>query len=167
MIIRPSAKLLKKIKLPSVDYKLGLHPNPYLDWSCHLFTATRVQHILVINTASLFSIIFPGKGINSPKALIETFLNDFGIYMLHLDSHSIIEDNFDSPAPEITFSKQINRSVIASINDRAYHAECYLEQSPSCSLATEKLNEMPSLVLNDCPCDLFFKMDKLKKGIQQ
>ena len=54
MIVRVSAKLGKKIDL-SPDRVLPAHPNPFADWSSHLFRADRTQYILITNTASLYS----------------------------------------------------------------------------------------------------------------
>jgi len=52
MIIRLSQKLNTKIKASKLS-EMPLDENLYADWSCHLFTADRIQYIIMSNTASL------------------------------------------------------------------------------------------------------------------
>ena len=56
MIVRLSGKLAKKIG-ESPTESLPQDPNPFADWSCHLFRADRVQYILITNTPSLYSMV--------------------------------------------------------------------------------------------------------------
>jgi hypothetical protein len=54
MIFRLSAKLTVKLKLRPSEV-LPPDPNPFADWSAHLFPADRTQYLIISNTASLYS----------------------------------------------------------------------------------------------------------------
>ena len=84
MILRLSQKLNKKLKAGKLS-SMPLDENPYTDWSCHLFTADRVQYIIMSNTKSLYSCVMHGKGITdasrfTARALstIREFMEDDG-----------------------------------------------------------------------------------------
>ena len=62
MIFRLSQKLAEKIK-EAPSRSLPPDPNPYADWSAHLFTAERTQYIILTNTPSLYSAVVYGRGI--------------------------------------------------------------------------------------------------------
>jgi len=59
LILRLSQNLAKKVDAGS------LKPNPFADWSAHLFTADRAQYVIVTNTTSLYSVVMRGSGIAS------------------------------------------------------------------------------------------------------
>jgi len=62
MIFRLSHKLAKKITVP-VPKTAPADPNPFADWSGHLFTADRTQYLILTNTPSLYSTVINGRGI--------------------------------------------------------------------------------------------------------
>ena len=79
MIVRVSAKLGKKIHV-SPAKSLSADPNPFADWSTHLFTADRAQYILITNTASLYSMVMYGRGITDDGEFlsrITTYMREF------------------------------------------------------------------------------------------
>jgi len=66
MILRLTAKLTRKLgmaPLPALPRDQGM--NPLLDWHAHLFTVQRQQNILATNTASLYALVIPGRGITT------------------------------------------------------------------------------------------------------
>ena len=81
MIFRLSTKLAAKIHEAS---KLSLppDPNPFTDWSGHLFTADRAQYILLTNTASLYSVVTFGRGITDYSEFIDAALTAIREYMV-------------------------------------------------------------------------------------
>jgi hypothetical protein len=62
MILGLSRKLGTKVKVGQPT-EMPLDEPPSADWSCHLFTADRVQSILLTNTASFDSCVMDGRGI--------------------------------------------------------------------------------------------------------
>jgi hypothetical protein len=57
MIFRLTHKLAKKIRIAPLQ-NLPPDRNPFIDWTAHLFTAERVQYLIVTNTTSLYSLAF-------------------------------------------------------------------------------------------------------------
>jgi len=67
MIFRLSRKLATKIKTgPKICAPPD--PNPFADWSAHLFTANRAQYIVITNTASLYRAHELPKYPNPPRS---------------------------------------------------------------------------------------------------
>jgi hypothetical protein len=70
MILRLSEKLRTKIKAGKLSEK-PLDENLYADWSAHLFVVDRTQYIILSNTASMYSCVMYGTGINHDSRLIQ------------------------------------------------------------------------------------------------
>ncbi|SHK16793.1 hypothetical protein SAMN02745216_03003 [Desulfatibacillum alkenivorans DSM 16219] len=132
MIIRYSAKLAKKLKeIPNEP--MPLDPNPFLDWSGHLFSAERTQFIIMVNTASLYSTVMYGRGITDFSEFMRYWPGFLRDTMKH-DGLQMIYDRIVGPAMgKFTPSKALNKSVTASINNLVENAKVdliYHELSP-------------------------------------
>ena len=148
MILRVSGKLGKKIHVAPAE-SLPQDPNPFADWSAHLFTADRAQYILVTNTASLYSTLMFGKGITSGDAFIERTLNLLCQTLRSDGLGSMFDSRVAPAADEVSFSKALNRAVIGSMNDFIYHAKCHIiERRMSPPYTSLLLNETPMGQLN-------------------
>ena len=64
MILRVTNKLAKKLNIESLE-KYDKKCSAFEEWYGHLFSVDRKQYILFTNAYSLYSVIIPGKGINS------------------------------------------------------------------------------------------------------
>jgi hypothetical protein len=147
MIFRLSRKLAQKIKVAPKTV-LPPDPNPFADWSAHMFTAARAQYIIITNTPSLYSVVMYGKGICDDSDFIEaalTHLHDF----MPSDGNEFIFRKFVAPASgEVRFSKALNRSVTGSVNDLVYHATMWIAERELSPFETAfKLNEIPFVAL--------------------
>ncbi len=159
MIIRLSQKLAKKIDEP-LSQSLPLDANPYADWSAHLFTAERVQFILVTNTASLYSMVMYGKGSTTDSQLIRRILNYMNEFIRD-DGHEFLLERLVLPSTaSIAFSKALNRGVTGSMNDMVTNAKYLLiERELSPYDVSFELNEMPmSYIGYGHPRDAFVKL---------
>lgn len=125
MIIRVSAKLGKKIHIAPAE-TLPADPNPFADWSAHLFTAERIQYILVTNTASLFSFVMYGRGISDSGLFLKQTISMMSEFLDHNGLGSIFEESIASTTRQVTFSKALNRSVTGSMNELVYMAKLNL-----------------------------------------
>ena len=143
MIVRVSAKLGRKIH-QSPDRVLPADPNPFADWSTHLFRAERTQYILVTNTASLYSMVMYGRGITDDCRFLDRITSYMGEF-LRADDHGFIFERLIVPRLErVSFSKALNRSVIGSMNDLVYQAQLHLiEGAMSPFDVSFRLNETP------------------------
>jgi hypothetical protein len=153
MIFRLSTKLAAKLKVAPRDV-LPADPDPFADWSGNVFTADRTQFVIVTNTASLYSTVFPGRGVSSDRQFIERALDSLREFMAE-DGLSFIHQRFIAPAsgetqspelpfPEVQFSKALNRSVTGSMNDLIFHAKAWLTDGELSPHETAfKLNDIP------------------------
>lgn len=160
MIVRVSAKLGKKIHV-SPAKSLPADPNPFADWSAHLFTADRAQYILITNTLSLYSMVMYGRGITDDSE----FLSRMTTYMREFtrdDGHAFLFERLIAPSPvSFAFSKALNRAVIGSMNDLVYHAKFHLIERQMSPFDTSLLlNDMPMSCLKyDNPREAFLKLE--------
>ncbi len=79
MIFRLTLKLSKKIGL-APSQTLASDKNPYADWSAYLFTAQRIQDMILTNTTSLYSMVMYGRGITNEKQFLQgilTYMREF------------------------------------------------------------------------------------------
>ncbi len=156
MIFRITQKLGKKIGIQPTQ-SMPLSSNPYADWSACLFTADRVQYIMLTNTASLYSILTYGKGITDDNLFIKRAVSCIGDFMRDDENGFIFERLIVPQTGRIFFSKSLNRSVTGSMNDLVFQAKIYLiegEESPYD--VSFRLNEMPMSYLSyDNPKNAF------------
>lgn len=143
MIVRVSGKMGKKIHV-NPGKSLPANPNPFADWSTHLFTADRVQYILITNTPSLYSMVMYGKGITDDNQFLGQIASTMGEFISD-DGHTFLFQRLIAPSAAcVAFSKPLNRAVIGSMNDLVYQAKVLLiEQEMSPWDTSFQLNEAP------------------------
>jgi hypothetical protein len=116
MIFRLSQKLAKKLKTP-LPKPVPADPNPFADWSGHLFTADRTQYLILTNTPSLYSTVIFGKGISNDSQFLDRALSAIREFMV-ADGQEFIFRQFIAPAAgTVRFASALNRSVTGSMND--------------------------------------------------
>jgi hypothetical protein len=148
MIFRLSQKLAKKIKIQPIVHA-DPSPNPYIDWTGHLFTAGSALFIIVTNTASLLSIIFHGREVTDD--------NLFVLRSLSLMKEYLQEDPFIFFYPRVIepytnrvlFSKSMDKRVIGSMNDLISNARDHLTRDGFSPLkAAQMINGTPMSLLD-------------------
>lgn len=127
MHFRLTQKLAKKIKEPVSLQTLEAHQNPLADWTANLFTANRAQYVLVCNTATMYTCLFYGAGINNDDKLIKAALRAIRDAMEDEGMEAIYLDKIVPQTGVIYFGKSLNRSVTGSMNEQVNAAKCYLE----------------------------------------
>jgi hypothetical protein len=148
MIFRLSQKLAKKLKIASLK-PAPADPNPFADWSAHLFTADRAQYLILTNTLSLYSTVIYGRGIVNDSQFLDRALSAIREFMVD-DGQEFIFRKFVAPASgTVRFASALNRSVTGSMNDLVYHAKFWLVETELSPFDTSfKLNEIPFSSLN-------------------
>lgn len=131
-----------------------------MDWSAHLFTAQRTQYIILTNTASLYSMVMPGRGITNDRQFIRGVLSWIKEFMTIDGNKVIIEKFIEMERHDVFFSKTVDRRVAGSMNDFVFQAKVHLiegQRSPfDVSLL---LNESPMTYLGyNRPKDEFKKL---------
>ena len=143
MIIRVTQKLAKKIKV-APPTALPRDPNPFADWTANLFTTHRTQYIILTNSASLYSIIFYGRGITEGDIFIDHAFSALSDQMRDAGYGAIFEKHIAPLAGEFSFSKTGDRSLLGSMNDHVRCASVHLEYvEESLAAVAFKLNETP------------------------
>jgi hypothetical protein len=127
MVFRVSAKLGKKAHL---CYEQSLPPaaNPLLDWSADLFTADRVQYIIVSNTTSLYSIVIYGRGVTNETLFLQDSISQIREVLKTDGFSSVFRQVIGPAAGRIALAKRQDRSVIGSMNDLIWQARLRLVQ---------------------------------------
>ncbi len=126
MIIRLTQKLGDKIGVKPRQ-ALPRDPNPFADWTAHLFTAQRTQYILLANTASLYSVVFFGRGLTHEGIFVDRALSELR-ETLTFDDLGFIHQRLIVPSTDrIWFSKTDDRRVLGSISELVFQAQCHLE----------------------------------------
>ena len=157
MIFRPTHRLCAKIKVGNL-FDAPLHDNPYVDWSARLFTVNRLQYMMLTNTASLYSVLMPGRGITEETPFLDRALESMRNYM-QSDGLSLIFANFIVPATQnISFHKPLSRSITGSMNELEAEAKLYLKNDDYSPFdTTELLNDMPLSANKYCMAREAFK----------
>ncbi len=165
MIVRVSAKLGKKIHV-SPAKSLPANPNPFADWSARLFTADRVQYILITNTPSLYSMVMYGRGVTDDSQFLSRITSCMREFMRD-DGHAFLFERLIAPSTaRVAFSKPLNRSVIGSINELVFQAKFILiEREMSPHNTSLQLNDVPMSSLKYAnPREAFLKLKPSEEG---
>ncbi len=159
MIVRVSAKLGKKIHVSPVK-SLPADTNPFADWSAHLFTADRVQYILMTNTLSLYSMVMYGRGVADDNQFLNRITSYMGEFICE-DGHAFLFERLIAPSTaHVAFSKSLNRAVTGSMNELVLQARFLMvEQEMSPYETSFQLNDVPMSYLKyDNPREAFLKL---------
>lgn len=148
MLFRLSQKLTKKIKLGKL-IAIPLGRNKVLDWSAHVFNVSRQQHILLCNTASLYSCVMPGAGVTNETQFVAAAIRTIEQFMIDDGFADVFKKNFIAPKQDFQFFKALNRSVIGSMNDLIFGAQIHLAKNIPAQEVGCRLNETPLSALID------------------
>ncbi len=155
MIFRLSQKLATKLHVSTLS-ALPADANPYADWSAHLFTADRTQHIIISNTKSLYSAATYGKGITDSAVFIDRALSTIRDFM-EADKQAFAYHRFIAPASvNVRFAKMLDRAIIGSINELVKSAKFRLEEDEVSPFdVAAELNEVPMTALGRYTAETF------------
>jgi hypothetical protein len=143
VIFRITQKLAKKIKVIPAP-ALPPHNDPLLDWTTNLFMVSRWQCILLTNSASLYSVVLPGKGISNEKAFVEQSMKGLRDNMALDGIRDLFETRIAAAEHSVSFCKAADRSVLGSMNQLVYEAKCDLiEMGYPLPLVNHRLNRIP------------------------
>ena len=160
MIFRLTQKLAKKISLPSLP-SLPHDQNPFVDWTAHLFTAERVQYIIVTNTASLYSLVMYGRGITDGNEFIQRTLSFMRDVMADDGCEFLFRRLIAPHTTRVSFSKAADRRVIGSMNELIFESKLYLSERQLSSFETSRqINEtLMSYLGYNSPKEAFRQLD--------
>ena len=160
MIVRTTAKLAKQVGVSSLN-ATPLAENPFTDWTCRVFSVgDRESLMLITNTASLYSLLAPAKGLEN--------LEEFGYGLIHYIERHLLIDGFEDVfrehvVPELKtmlLAKTLNRSVTGSMTDMVkLSGHMLFEDGDSLEQVAGKLNKTPFGALDyNYPRDRFAEL---------
>lgn len=120
MILHLSNQLARRLKCRfSLDGMQVLQPGRLDAWSGHSFRVGRIEHVMMMNDASLYTILLPAKGLTSIDSFLKAFLPRVReVWQRH-------GSDFDSNNQEVVVLKRANRSLIGSMNDAIKAVQFY------------------------------------------
>lgn len=143
MVLRATVKLASKLRIKSLQ-NYDNRVSAFEHWYGHLFSANKVQYILLTNVYSLYSVVFTAKGVLDLQYFAKTAAINLSELMEtqkigHLTSR-FVNDSFYS----IEMVKTNDRSIIGSMNDMIHHVEFFINQykMPLMDIS-ERLNNTP------------------------
>ncbi|MHC5538947.1 DUF6933 domain-containing protein [Singulisphaera rosea] len=142
MVFRLSHRLSTKIGAGTLPHEPS-HVHPYADWSGHLFVAGRTQSILLSNTRSLDSIVFPARGITDEGRFTERALSGL-LESMEGDGLAALHLRFIAPeCAAVRVGRASDRAVTGSMNGLNKHATSLLAEEKSSPLDVGlRLNEV-------------------------
>jgi hypothetical protein len=142
MIFRITQKLARKIKVAPVA-ALPPHDNPLLDWTANLFMVSRWQFIILTNSASLYSVVFPGKGVPNGEALVEQGMKALDDCLTRDGILGLYDFEIAPSIGSVDFCKAGDKSVLASMNQLVFQVKCdLLEMGHPLPLVNRRLNRI-------------------------
>jgi len=143
MIIRITQKLAKKIKaVPAAT--LPPHENPLRDWTANLFMVSRWQCIILTNSASLYSVIFPGKGVPNGQAFVDQGMKALDECLTRDGILGLYKAEITPEIDSAHFCKAGDKSVLASMNQLVFQVKCdLLEMGHPLPVVNRRLNRIP------------------------
>lgn len=149
MIFRLTSMLAKKIGMGTLpDFPGGMN-NPLADWCAHVFRVEHRQYILLTNSATLYSVIMPGKGITSGRQFTKNALSCLREFMVLDGTGAAFARLVEENDRNVFFTKMADRRIMGSMNDFVFQAKAYLEYCEKSPLeASLLLNESVKLLLD-------------------
>lgn len=142
MIFRLTQKLAAKLH-ENPSGAAAPSDNPYLDWHASLFRANRSQYIILMNSASLYSVVMQGSGITDARTFLDHAVTSMR-YTMAEDGITNFELAIVPHLDSVTFSKTSSRSILGSLNELVYHAKYHLTEEGLSPCDTScRLNEIP------------------------
>lgn len=120
MILHLSNQLAKRLKCRFSFEGMPVLQAGRLDaWSGHCFRVGRTEHVMMMNDASLYTILLPAKGLTSIDFFLKAFLPRVSeVWQRH-------GSDFDPNNQEVVVLKRANRSLIGSMNDAIKAVQFY------------------------------------------
>jgi len=125
MVLRATTKFAERLKIQSLE-KYDGKVSAFDEWYAHVFIAERIQYILLTNAYSLYSCVFPAKGVTN----LRTFA-DVSYYWLtetmRKDGCGELVNRFIAQGDEVTAVYATNnRGVLGSMNDMVSQTKFFI-----------------------------------------
>jgi len=146
VILRLSPRLASKIKSGTLQ-QIDQHENHLLDWSCRLFVAQRTEFILISNTASMFSCVFPSVEVADCDRLVDRMLVALRVLMFDNEQEANFHELAKVSAVGVTIARSRDRSLAMSMNDHVHSTKLYLADGLNTDEVGQRLNNTRMAIL--------------------
>jgi hypothetical protein len=110
----------------------------FADWTANLFTVDWVQYIILVNSATLYSVIMYGRGITDGGIFIDRALSALRDFMSDDDLPFFFHRFIVPKSASVSFSRTGDQSLLGSINDLVACARIHLGEYEDSSFGAAK-----------------------------
>jgi hypothetical protein len=147
IVLRPTPALARHM---GVVPPLELLPvaSPYADWCAHAFNAGRYRHLLLANTTSLLSLVFPARGVTHEAALGRCCVIALREYLGGTGRAFFFERFIAPESGRIVVAPVGDDAVLDAVCELVKQAKWFLAKSDLSLFETsDRLNQTPLAVL--------------------
>lgn len=126
-LLRPTQKLARRLGL-QIPATLPEVKNRLADWCAQDFQAGRIRYLLFVNTASLFPVIVPARGVTTLGRLMRAFDDGAKLTLQRTPWMSQFDRWIAPELSEVQLGRIPGRSLLGSTNDFIRMACFYLHE---------------------------------------
>jgi hypothetical protein len=142
MIFRLSQKVAAKIKEPNLQ-TMPPDMDPFADWHVGMFIHERLQYLIFVNSASLFTVVLRGAGVKDFELLYISFRSVMLDVLKEAGAPHLFDRIFNTENRSITPAKATDRHLIGSMNDQVKMAKYDLDEDMPIGDIITRLNKVP------------------------
>lgn len=121
-VIRCSQKLLKRLRLPPASVEPAPSGNPLGEWCADIDFIDREPYVLLMNATTGAVLVLPGRAADL-KRLHEMAAEQLRFLFAACDvDGALVEAELDAWRLPPAFTRNSNRSLVSSMNQRKYEA---------------------------------------------
>ncbi|MFM1919638.1 MAG: hypothetical protein RLZZ303_1272 [Candidatus Hydrogenedentota bacterium] len=121
-----------------------MEASAHLRWYANAFIAQRTHYLIATNAASLYSVVWFGRGITDDSSFVQHFLQRLGDQMADDGFRLIFERCIAPHVGGVDLLKTADRSALGSMNDMVQACKFTLQaKNLSPAELSQRLNETP------------------------
>ncbi len=117
MLLQCTVSLREALRLPELK-PVKASADPLENWCGNIFVYKRKTYYFISNIHSWFSVMFYHKRNSDLTFFQETFFNSLELYCEYSQLSSFYDSHLQSVTAQTMYTKLINKSNIASLNNR-------------------------------------------------
>ncbi len=168
LTIRPTKMLAKRLRM-EVPADVPVVANRLADWCAHEFRFGRYRYLMFCNTASLYPVVMMATGVTDGVKLAARMMGGLQTCLKGEGLEDVFERQIVTEMPDVQWAPIPGRSVLGSMNDLIYMAQCRLadgEDSPV-DLSRRVARTPLSLHGMNSPEDVFRQIAGLPKSTRR
>ncbi len=160
MIFRLSQKVAAKIKEQGLQ-TMPPDVDPFADWHVGMFIHGRLQYLIFVNSASLFTVVLRGAGVKDFELLYISFRSVMLDVLKEAGAPHLFDRVFNTENRDIIAARATDRRIIGSMNDQVKMAMFELDDGVPLNVLIPRVNENPLSYLGmGDPGTVFLSMEQ-------